>query len=393
MRCLSCGYESPLDQRIITCPKCGGILEINIKLKSFSFSKLRGRGVWRYREAIPGKYDKIVTLNEGGTPLIKSRERGEVYYKFEGANPTGSFKDRGMTVAISSAVNTDHKVVVAASTGNTAASAAAYAARAGLKIFLLLPKGKVALGKLAQSVLYGATIIEVNGSFDVAMSSVMKIYKELGIVYPLNSFNPWRLEGQKTIAYEIVEDMGVPDAVIVPVGNAGNIYAIWKGFKELMEAGVIERVPRMIGVQAEGASPIANAIIKGLDKPEFVENPETIATAIRIGKPVNWMKAMKAIKESKGYAITVSDNEIMEAQKELARKEGVGAEPASASSLAGYNKLLREGFLDKGDKVALILTGHALKDPDAMLRQDKRMISLNPEEIERAILGEVSASR
>ncbi|EWG07035.1 MAG: threonine synthase [Candidatus Aramenus sulfurataquae] len=368
-------------------------MEINIKLKSFSFSKLRGRGVWRYREAIPGKYDKIVTLNEGGTPLIKSRERGEVYYKFEGANPTGSFKDRGMTVAISSAVNTDHKVVVAASTGNTAASAAAYAARAGLKIFLLLPKGKVALGKLAQSVLYGATIIEVNGSFDVAMSSVMKIYKELGIVYPLNSFNPWRLEGQKTIAYEIVEDMGVPDAVIVPVGNAGNIYAIWKGFKELMEAGVIERVPRMIGVQAEGASPIANAIIKGLDKPEFVENPETIATAIRIGKPVNWMKAMKAIKESKGYAITVSDNEIMEAQKELARKEGIGAEPASASSLAGYDKLLREGFLDKGDKVALILTGHALKDPDAMLRQDKRMISLNPEEIERVILGEVSASR
>ncbi len=393
MKCLNCGYESPLDQRVITCPKCGGILEINVKLKSFSFSGLRGRGVWRYRDAIPGKYDKVVTLNEGGTPLIKSREKGEVYYKFEGANPTGSFKDRGMTVAISSAVNTDHKVVVAASTGNTAASAAAYAARAGLKIFLLLPKGKVALGKLAQSVLYGATIMEVNGSFDVAMSAVMKIYRELGIVYPLNSFNPWRLEGQKTIAYEIVEEIGVPDAVIVPVGNAGNIYAIWKGFKELMEAGVTDRVPRMIGVQAEGASPIANAIMKGLDKPEFVENPETIATAIRIGKPVNWMKAMKAIRESKGFAITVSDNEIMEAQKALARNEGIGAEPASASSLAGYNKLLREGIVDRSERVALVLTGHALKDPDAMLRQDKRIISINPDQVEMTILGEVSASR
>ncbi|MCY0882770.1 MAG: threonine synthase, partial [Acidianus infernus] len=288
------------------------------------------------------------------------------------------------------AVNTGYKVVAAASTGNTAASAAAYASRAGLRIYLVLPKGKVALGKLAQSILYGATILEVNGSFDVAMASVMRLYKDLGIVYPLNSFNPWRLEGQKTIAYEIAEEIGEPDNVIVPVGNAGNIYAIWKGFTELQEAGVISKVPRMIGVQAEGAAPIAKAIEKGLNEPEFFENPETIATAIRIGKPVNWKKAIKAIKSSKGTAISVSDQEIIDAQKRLAREEGIGAEPASAAALAGYDKAIKEGIVDKDQKNVLILTGHALKDPDAMLRLDVRRILINPEHIENIVLGEIN---
>ncbi|BDC19883.1 threonine synthase [Acidianus sp. HS-5] len=390
MKCLECGYETEINQKIITCPKCGGILEIKVKLKDFSFSNLRGRGVWRYKDAIPGNYSKVVSISEGNTPLIHSKVYNNTFYKFEGANPTGSFKDRGMTVAVSSAVNTGYKVVAAASTGNTAASAAAYASRAGLKIYLVLPKGKVALGKLAQSILYGATILEVNGSFDVAMTSVMRLYKDLGIVYPLNSFNPWRLEGQKTIAYEIAEEIGEPDNVIVPVGNAGNIYAIWKGFTELQESGVISKIPRMIGVQAEGAAPIAKAIEKGLNEPEFFENPETIATAIRIGKPVNWKKAIKAIKNSKGTALSVSDQEIADAQKRLARIEGIGAEPASAAALAGYEKVIREGIVDKDQKNVLILTGHALKDPDAMLKLDARRILINPEHIENIVLGEAN---
>jgi threonine synthase len=390
MKCLDCGYETDINQKIITCPRCGGLLEIKVKLKGFSFSNLKGRGVWRYKDAIPGNYSKIVSINEGNTPLIPSRIYKQTFYKFEGANPTGSFKDRGMTVAVSSAVNSGYKVVAAASTGNTAASAAAYASRAGLRIYLVLPKGKVALGKLAQSILYGATILEVNGSFDIAMASVMRLYKDLGIVYPLNSFNPWRLEGQKTIAYEIAEEIGEPDNVIVPVGNAGNIYAIWKGFTELQEAGVISKIPRMIGIQAEGAAPIAKAIEKGLNEPEFFENPETIATAIRIGKPVNWKKAIKAIRSSKGTALSVSDQEIIDAQKKLAREEGIGAEPASAAALAGYEKAINEGIVDKDQKNVLILTGHALKDPDAMLRLDARRILINPEHIENIVLGEIN---
>ncbi|EZQ06832.1 MULTISPECIES: threonine synthase [Acidianus] len=393
MKCLECGYESELSQRIITCPKCGGIMEIKVKIPSnFNFSMLRGRGVWRYRDAIPGNYNKTVSISEGGTPLVSSSFSSYLFYKFEGANPTGSFKDRGMTIAISSALSEGYKVVVAASTGNTAASAAAYAARGKMRIYLVLPSGKVALGKLAQSILYGATILEVNGSFDVAMSTVLRLYKELGVVYPLNSFNPWRLEGQKTIAYEIAEEIGVPDNVVVPVGNAGNVYAIWKGFVELMEAGVTSKIPKMIGVQAEGASPIARAIQKGESIPEFVDSPETVATAIRIGKPVNWKKAIKAIVESRGNALTVSDNEILEAQKKLARLEGLGAEPASAASLAGYQKAIEKGILGKDEKTVLILTGHALKDPDAMLKSDARRILVNPDHVDKIILGELDAS-
>jgi len=390
LKCLDCGTEYPIEQDLITCPRCGGLLEIILEpKKDFSFNKLKGKGVWRYKELIAGEYKEIVSLNEGNTPLIKSAYNSNLYFKFEGANPTGSFKDRGMTVAISSAKSLNYKVVVAASTGNTAASAAAYASRASLRSYIVLPKGKVAIGKLAQSILYGTTILEVDGSFDIAMNSVMRLYKELKIVYPLNSFNPWRLEGQKTIAFEITEDIGVPDNVIVPVGNAGNIYAIWKGFTELMSMGIIDKVPRMIGIQAEGAAPIAKAIEKGLDKPEFVDSPETVASAIRIGKPVNWKKAIKAIRSSNGFATYVSDSEILEAQKELARKEGIGAEPASVASYAGYLKLLKEGKIDKNEKTVLILTGHALKDPDAMTKAEARRILVNPEHISEIILGDL----
>lgn len=220
----------------------------------------------------------------------------------------------------------------------------------------------------------------------------MRLYKDLKVVYPLNSFNPWRLEGQKTIAFEIAEELGVPDNVIVPVGNAGNIYAIWKGFNELVKTGVINTIPRMIGIQAEGASPIATAIVKGKDSPDFVENPDTVATAIRIGKPVNWQKAMKAIRESNGTAIAVSDSEILDAQKTLARKEGIGAEPASAAALAGYIKAINEKVVDKDEKTVLILTGHSLKDPDSMTKAEAKRILVNPLHMEKIILGEINGS-
>ncbi len=392
MKCLNCGYESEIDQNQILCPKCGGLLEIIVEPpRDFSFNNLKGKGVWRYKDLIPGEYKTLVSINEGGTPLIQSTNiNRNLYFKFEGLNPTGSFKDRGMTVAVSSAVSLNYRTVIAASTGNTAASAAAYAARAGVKSFIVLPKGKVAIGKLAQSILYGAIILEVDGSFDVAMEAVMRLYRDLRIVYPLNSFNPWRLEGQKTIAFEIVEEIGVPENIIVPVGNAGNIYAIWKGFNELLKTGEIDKVPRMIGVQAEGASPIASAIIKGKDEPEFTDNPDTLATAIRIGKPVNWKKAFKAIKGSNGSAIIVSDSEILESQKDLARKEGIGAEPASSAALAGYYKALNEGIVDKDEKTVLILTGHSLKDPDSMAKAPSKRVLVNPYYIEKIITGEIN---
>jgi threonine synthase len=310
--------------------------------------------------------------------------------KFEGSNPTGSFKDRGMTVAVSAALSLNYKSIIVASTGNTAASAAAYSSRAGLKSFLIVPKGKVATGKIAQAVLHGSVILEIDGNFDIAMNIVQKLYKELKAFYPLNSFNPWRLEGQKTIAYEIVEEIGVPDIVIVPVGNAGNIYAIWKGFKELKDFGVTEKVPKMIGVQAKGASPIANYVQDGYKQIKFIDNPETIATAIRIGKPVNWKKAVKAIKESKGTTVIVSDDEIIRAQKDLAQIEGIGVEPASASTLAAYYKLLSEKVIDRSENVVLILTGHALKDPDVILNKiNTNLISITHDNIEKIIAGEL----
>ena len=332
----------------------------------------RGRGVWRYSELIPVK-TQPVTMNEGGTPLIPvprlAEESGvgaELYVKYEGANPTGSFKDRGMTVAVSLARALGVKRAAAASTGNTAASAAAYTARAGIGLTLVLPAGKVAKGKLGQSILHGARILEVEGGFDEALSVVVESVKRYGY-YPLNSFNAWRLEGQKTIAFEVYEEIGVPDYVIVPVGNGGNISAIWKGFKELLEAGLIDKLPRMIGVQAAGAAPLADAFLQGLDHPLFKDHPETRATAIRIGKPINWAKAMRAVRESGGVFVKVSDEEIMKAQRMLARLEGIGAEPAGAAGAAALARLAAQGLLEKGERAVIVVTGHALKDPEAMM--------------------------
>ncbi len=373
MKCVSCGSVYPFNPRLFSCPRCGSLLEvIRNQSPAVSWSAWRARkpGVWRYREAlpVPGRV-RPVTLGEGATPLVDvdlDGVRARVWVKFEGANPTGSFKDRGMTVGVTMARLVKARVVVAASTGNTASSLAAYAARAGLRAVVVLPRGGVALGKLLQARLHGATVVEVDGSFDRAMSMVLEAARE-DPVYPLNSFNPIRLEGQKTIAYEIVDELGrAPDYVVVPVGNGGNIAAIWKGFKELYEWGLLDRLPVMIGVQAEGASPLARAWESGSREPVWVDEPKTVASAIRIGRPVNWVKAFRAVEESGGLFVTVTDEEILEAQRLLARRVGLGVEPSSAASLAGLLKLHSDGFLGEGEEVVLIATGHALKDPDSM---------------------------
>lgn len=380
LRCINCGKEFEPQLYLFKCPKCGSLLEVIVPKPHLDWEKLSSRkpSVWKYRELLPIREDiEPVSLGEGGTPLIPLkrvvlRDTGRdyrIYAKFEGANPTGSFKDRGMTVGITLAKYLGFKGVIVASTGNTSASAAAYAARAGLECLVVLPRGKVARGKLSQAILHGARIVEVEGSFDNALEYVMeKIFgSSEHSYYPLNSLNPWRLEGQKTIAYEIVDELGrVPDYVVVPVGNAGNISAIWKGFKELYMFGYINKLPRMIGVQAEGASPLANMWENKAEKPLFVDKPETIATAIRIGKPINWMKAVRAVIESNGMFLKVSDEEIIEALKKIARYEGIGVEPASATAYAGFLKLVEKETINIDEIGVLVFTGHALKDPDTI---------------------------
>jgi threonine synthase len=383
LKCIQCNNIYDPDPWIFICPKCKGLLEVIMpNTTNFILEKARSRrlGVWRYKELLPLD-DGIepVSLNEGGTPLIPLTRSlkhivklSKPYIKLEGSNPTGSFKDRGMTVGITIAKNIGVEGVVVASTGNTAASAAAYAARAGLKCVVVLPRGGVAKGKIAQALLHGAEIREVNGVFDNALEDVFieVVLNGNRSLYPLNSYNPWRLEGQKTIAFEIFDELGYsPDVIVVPVGNAGNISAIWKGFKELYSYSLIEKLPRMIGVQAAGAAPLAITWRQKMDKLYIVDKPQTIASAIRIGKPVNWLKALRAVKESRGTFITVTDEEILNAMKTLAMFEGIGVEPASAASFAGLVKAIDDGFIDKDEVVILIATGHALKDPDTIINK------------------------
>ncbi|MEM0312940.1 MAG: threonine synthase [Candidatus Bathyarchaeia archaeon] len=400
--CISCGRKYPVNEIVYTC-KCGDILEIRYeydllrdKLKKSSWKSLP-LSVWRYRDFMPiDDPSKIISLNEGGTGLYLCRKLGNVlgiknlYVKNEGENPTGSFKDRGMTVGVSKAVELGVKIVACASTGNTSASLAAYAAKAGLSCMILIPSGGIAYGKLAQAMIYGAKVVQIRGNFDQALRMVIKLSEEHKEIYLLNSINPFRLEGQKTIAYEICDQLNgrVPDRVIVPVGNAGNISAIWKGFAEFYKLDMINGLPKMTGIQAEGAAPIAMAVKKGKDFIMPIEKPETIASAIRIGSPVSWKKALRAIKDSGGTAETVTDQEILEAQKMLARHEGIFVEPASASSIAGLKKLLSYGEISQDEVVVCVTTGHGLKDPDTVVKSCEKPyeIDANMGSIEK-ILG------
>ena len=373
LRCFNCHTHYPVQTTEYVCTKCGGLLEISFDISPRRIPwKNRSPGVWKYREILPLDDDRFITsLNEGGTGLHLCRRLGReiglrrLYVKNEGENPTGSFKDRGMTVAISKARELEKKTMVCASTGNTAASLAAYSAKAGLTCIVLVPAGKVAKGKMLQVMIHGAKIFQVNGDFDKAMIAVIELTNRRKGFYLMNSLNPFRLEGQKTLAYEVCDQLTgrAPDALILPVGNGGNISAIWKGFNEFHDLGVVTRKPKMIGVQAEKAAPIAKAVRKARNVITPVPDPQTLATAIRIGSPVNWTKVLKAIKESKGTAETVSDKDILEAQRDLAAKEGIFVEPASAASIAGLKKLIGSGNVDRSEVVVCVTTGHGLKDP------------------------------
>ena len=374
IRCVSCGEEYEDDEVIYNCKKCGSVLEVEVEV-DVPKSTFEGRrdNLWKYKECLPVDADKRVSLDEGGTPFCKCEKLGkelgiDLYVKVEGSNPTGSFKDRGMTIGMTKAMMLGVDTVGCASTGNTSASLAAYAARAGLRCAVFLPAGKVALGKLAQAMFHGAEVFSINGNFDEALEAMTQLAREKHL-YLLNSINPFRLEGQKTIGYEIVHDLGweSPDRIVLPVGNAGNISAIWKGITEFHNAGFMDDVPMMTGIQAEGACPIANAFRDKTMDMTPVENPETIATAIRIGAPVSAIKALRAIYDSNGLAETVTDEEILDAQKLLARTEGVGVEPASAASIAGLKKLVEQGDVDKGERVVCVVTGHLLKDPNTAI--------------------------
>jgi threonine synthase len=335
----------------------------------------RQLSVWKYREILPIENEEsIVSLAEGGTGLHLCERLGHkiglknLYVKNEGENPTGSFKDRGMTVAISKAKELGKKKVLCASTGNTAASLAAYSARAGMECIVLVPKGKVAGGKMLQVIMHGAKVMEIEGDFDKALQDAMNLSDRNKELYLMNSINPYRLEGQKTLAFEILDqlDHAVPDTVILPVGNGGNISAAWKGFSEFQQLKIVKKRPRMIGIQAEKAAPIAEAVKNGQDKIRPTKDPQTIATAIRIGSPVNWPKVLRAIRESEGTAETVTDREILEAQKELATLEGIFVEPASAASIAGLQKLAQQGKVVSSETIVCVTTGHGLKDPSVL---------------------------
>jgi threonine synthase len=293
-----------------------------------------------------------------------------LYAKHEGMNPSGSFKDRGMTVGVSMALQLGMKSVACASTGNTSASLAVYGARAGIPVIVLLPSGKVALGKVAQALMHGAKVISINGNFDRALEMVRDLCETKGI-YLLNSVNPYRLEGQKTIGFEAIDQLNgeVPDRMVLPVGNAGNISAVYKGLLELSELGFIDRMPMMTGIQAEGSQPVVRAIRQNLPEVIPEASPETIATAIRIGAPVNAEKVLHAIRMSNGTAEYVTDEEILAMQRDLARKEGIGVEPASAASVAGVKKLAETGVIDRDERIVCVVTGHLLKDPETVIRQ------------------------
>lgn len=342
-----------------------------------------------YKDRLPvSEQTKFISLGEGNTPLIQLKNIPnlldmdvDIYVKYEGLNPTGSFKDRGMTMAVTKAVEAGSKAVICASTGNTSASAAAYATRAGIKAFVIIPDGKIAMGKLAQTLMYGATILQIKGNFDDGMRLVKEVADHAPVAV-VNSINPYRLQGQKTAAFEVVEELGdAPDYHYLPVGNAGNITAYWMGYKEYHADGLSKFLPVMVGYQAAGAAPFITG--------NMVDNPETIATAIRIGHPQSYNLALKVEQESAGWFGCSDDDDILVAQKMLAQQEGIFCEPASAASLAGVIADFKAGKIKSGSKIVCTLTGNGLKDPDTAIAQCQGgIIDLDPtlDEVKRAIL-------
>jgi threonine synthase len=376
--CVHCGATYPADEIIYNCRKCGHLLAVKYPLDEINVTRAtwdkRPLSVWRYREILPVTIDPV-TLHEGGTPLYHLKRLGDemglkhLYAKHEGMNPSGSFKDRGMTVGVSMALQLGKKSVACASTGNTSASLAVYGAKAGIPAVVLLPAGKVAVGKIAQALMHGAKVISIRGNFDRALEMVHELCLTHGL-YLLNSINPYRLEGQKTIGFEAIDQLGeVPDRIVLPVGNAGNISAVYKGLLELEALGFIDRLPKMTGIQAAGSAPIVRAMRENLPVVIPEGSPETVATAIRIGAPVNAEKALVAIRKTGGLAESVTDDEILRMQRDLARKEGIGVEPASAASVAGVRKLVESGLIDRDERIVCVVTGHLLKDPDTVIKQ------------------------
>jgi threonine synthase len=407
-RCIvsDCAEPYAISERIYVCPQCGGPLEIEINLKAIADpSKLRSlwheralssaprdkSGVWRHRELLPFADDApVVTLFEGNTPLYDAPRSAEygglaaLRLKHQGSNPTASFKDTGMTAAVTQAKLLGAQTVVCASTGNTAASLAAYAARAGLQCAILLPFGQVSAAKLAQSMDYGAAICEIDGNFDDCMRLIQELADEPSI-YVANSINPFRIEGQKTVAFEILEqlDWRVPDHVVVPGGNLGNSSALGKGFAEMKALGLIDRLPKISVIQAEGAAPLAHAYAKDAksvpDAIDFVNHPNTLATAIKIGSPVSWKKALRAVLDSGGEVLSVTETELADAKAVIGR-DGIGCEPASAATLAGIKKLVAAGKIKKDETVVAVLTGHVLKDPDYVSNYHRGTLAIESHE-------------
>ncbi|WP_333582715.1 threonine synthase [Methanoculleus bourgensis] len=384
--CVHCAATYAPDQIIYTCKHCGHLLTVEYDLDGIDVSRdewdRRPLSVWRYREILPVQGEPV-SLQEGGTPLYHLEKIGkelglpELYAKHEGMNPTGSFKDRGMTVGVSMARQLGMTSVACASTGNTSASLAAYAAKASIPCVVLLPAGKVALGKVAQALMHGARVISIRGNFDRALEMVHELCISHGL-YLLNSVNPYRLEGQKTIGFEAIDQLGdVPDRIVLPVGNAGNISAVYKGLRELEALGFIDRLPMMTGIQAAGSQPVVKAIEQNLDELVPEPAPETVATAIRIGAPVNAEKALVAIRATGGTAAAVTDDEILRMQQDLARMEGIGVEPASAASVAGIRKLAEQGLIDKDERIVCVVTGHLLKDPETVVQQCEPPIEID----------------
>jgi len=413
-RCINvaCASTYGLRERVYLCPRCGETLEIVCRpatppspeamrkqwtsrraLRVLSGDPRDASGVWRYLEMLPFEQDApFVTLFEGNTPLLEA-PRSAAYsgltslrLKHQGYNPTGSFKDTGMAAALTQAVISGARTAICASTGNTAASLAAYASRSGLQAAILLPRGQVSPSKLAQSLDYGALVLEIDGNFDACMRLVQELGDDPSI-YIANSINPFRIEGQKTVAFELIEQCRwqAPDHVVVPGGNMGNSTALGKGFQELLDLGMIDRLPRLSVIQAEGAAPLAR-LFATLDSrkrvgDEFipeklvpVENPQTLATAIKIGAPVSWKKALRAVLRAGGQIISVSEQEIADAKAMIGR-DGIGCEPASATTVAGIKKLVAAGQIAPSDDVVAVLTGHALKDPDYMIRYHEGTLS------------------